>query len=294
MPSPDPGRRKARLAVAALLLLSAVAYTAWVLEVVLSTGLDPVQAYISELAAEDQPLGGLFRATDLVAGLAVLAAAVTALVAGARSAARRTARADGARAGTGPVGGVGPWLPWAVTGWAALALFGVATAADSRLPLSCAPTSDEMCAARETAGLVPATHTAHAVTSSLAMVGALTGLIALTVAARRYGWWPPVRRFGPWLLAGELLATGWSLAAIAAFEAGHGTWSLGAGQRLQVLLVALWLAVLARSVARFEGPAAVHGGTGRHAGQCTGRHPERHVEHDAARGQAGAEGWESR
>ncbi|MFB7616447.1 DUF998 domain-containing protein [Kitasatospora sp. NPDC056181] len=246
MPSPHLGRRNARL-VAAALLLSAVAYTAWVLEVVLSTGLDPVQAYISELAAEDQPLGGLFRATDLVAGLAVLTAAVTALLA-ARSTGRRTgepvAGTSGARS---PGAARGPWV---VTGWAALAVFGAATAADSRLPLSCAPTSDEMCAARETAGLVPATHTAHAVTSSLAMTGALGGLVALTVAARRHGWWPPVRRYGPWLLAGELLATGWSLAAIAAFEAGRGTWSLGAGQRLQVLLVAIWLAVLAASLAR--------------------------------------------
>lgn len=230
MPSPKPGHPNARKAVAALLMLSATAYTAWVLEVVLSTGLDPVQAYISELAAEDQPLGGLFRATDLVAGLCVLAAAVTALAGG-------QAGPRGARRG------------WAVVGWSALALFGAATAADSRLPLSCAPTSDEMCAARETAGLVPATHTAHAVTSSLAMLGALTGLAALTVAARRYGWWPPVRRIGPWLLGAELLATGWSLAAIAAFEAGRGTWALGAGQRLQVLLVALWLAVLALSLA---------------------------------------------
>ncbi|MER7750952.1 DUF998 domain-containing protein [Kitasatospora sp. NPDC097643] len=222
--------------VAVLLLLSAVAYTAWVLEVVLSTGLDPVQAYISELAAEDQPLGGLFRATDLVAGLSVLAAAVTALATG-------LTRAPGGR------------HRWAVAGWSALAVFGAATAADSRLPLSCAPTSDEMCAARETAGLVPATHTAHAVTSSLAVLGALTGLVALTVAARRYDCWPPVRRYGPWLLGAELLATGWSLAAIAAFQAGRGTWALGAGQRLQVLLVALWLAVLALSLARPDGRA---------------------------------------
>ncbi|MFJ9608171.1 DUF998 domain-containing protein [Kitasatospora sp. NPDC101176] len=227
-----------RTATAALLLLSAVAYTAWVLEVVLSTGLDPVQAYISELAAEDQPLGGLFRATDLVAGLSVLAAAVTALAGGrARPRAPRPGRRQ------------------ALVGWSALALFGAATAADSRLPLSCAPTSDEMCAARETAGLVPATHTAHAVTSSLAMLGALTGMAVLTLAARRYGWWPPVRRAGPWLLGAELLATGWSLAAIAAFEAGRGTWALGAGQRLQVLLVACWLAVLARGLARPDGAA---------------------------------------
>ncbi|MFB7473963.1 DUF998 domain-containing protein [Kitasatospora sp. NPDC056184] len=225
-----------------MLLLSAVAYTAWVLEVVLSTGLDPVQAYLSELAAEDQPLGGLFRATDLVAGLAVLAAAVLALAA-FHGPGRERAGSGGGR-------------PWAVTGWAALALFGAATAADSRLPLSCAPTSDEMCAARETAGLVPATHTAHAVTSSLAVLGALGGLTALTVAARRHGWWPPVRRYGPWLLGAELLATGWSLGAIAAFEAGRGTWALGAGQRLQVLLVALWLALLAAALRPGANPGA--------------------------------------
>ncbi|MEE1785878.1 DUF998 domain-containing protein [Streptomyces sp. SP17BM10] len=237
MPSPT-GRPRARGAVAVLLLISAVAYTAWVLEVVLSTGLDPVQAYISELAAADQPLGGVFRATDLVAGLAVLAAAGAALV------------------GAAPVDPVGrtatrrPRHGWALAGWSALALFGAATAADSRLPLSCTPTSDEECAARETAGLVPATHTAHAVTSSLAMIGALAGLAALTVAARRYGWWPPVRRYGPWLLGAELLATTWSLAAIGAFQTGRGTWALGAGQRLQVLLVALWLGVLAWSLFR--------------------------------------------
>ncbi|AUG77386.1 hypothetical protein CFP65_2557 [Kitasatospora sp. MMS16-BH015] len=217
--------------IAVLLSVSALAYTAWVLEVVIGTGLDPVQAYVSELAAEDQPLGGLFRATDLVAGAAVLVAAVLALVGLERRA-------------------------WATTGWSALALFGAATVADSRLPLSCKPTLDPECAARETAGLVPATHTAHAVSSTLAMIGALAALTALTIAARRYGWWPRFARLGPWLLGAELLATGWSLAAIAAFQAGRGTWSLGAGQRLQVLLVAVSLAVLAPAVGSARGDAA--------------------------------------
>ncbi|MER5885166.1 DUF998 domain-containing protein [Streptomyces sp. NPDC001941] len=211
--------------VALLTALGALAYTAWVLEVVAGTGLDPVQTYVSELAAADQPLGGLFRATDLAAGLLVLAGAVWALAVLDRR-------------------------PWSVAGWAGLALFGAATAADSRLPLSCKPTVDPECAARETAGLVPATHTAHAVSSSLAITGALVGIVALTVAARRYGWWPPLARTGPALVVLELLATAWTLAAVAAFQAGRGTWSLGAGQRLQVLLVAGWLAVLAVSVAR--------------------------------------------
>ncbi|KOG62714.1 hypothetical protein ADK38_42230 [Streptomyces varsoviensis] len=44
---------------------------------------------------------------------------------------------------------------------------------------------------------------------------------------------------------------------MAAFEAGRGTWLLGAGQRAQVLLVALWLAVLCAHVARGD----VLGGT---------------------------------
>ncbi len=218
-----------RRVAAALLLLGAAAYTAWVLELVLATGLDPVQAYVSELAAADQPLGGLFRATDLIAGLLVLAGAVTAL----------------ATTGRGP---------WATAGWAALALFGAATAVDSRLPLSCAPTSDPACAARETAGLVPATHTAHALSSSCAMLGALAALGLLTFAARRYDRWPPLARFGPALVLAELAATLWTLASVAAFSAGRGTWALGAGQRLQVLLVALYIALLAVCVAR-SGPA---------------------------------------
>ncbi|MFJ8659276.1 DUF998 domain-containing protein [Streptomyces sp. NPDC093795] len=224
-------------APAVLLALGAVAYTAWVLELVLGTGLDPVRAYVSELAAADQPFGGLFRATDLAAGLLVLAGAVTGLTVTRRHGDAR--RAGGAR----------PREPWTVVGWIALAVFGAATAVDSRLPLSCAPTDDPACAAREAAGLVPATHTAHAVSSGLAMTGALAALIALTVAARRHGRWRPLARTGPVLFALELAATVWTLAAVAAIEAGKGTWALGAGQRSQVLLVAVWLAVLAYSLA---------------------------------------------
>ncbi|MFJ3094317.1 DUF998 domain-containing protein [Streptomyces hydrogenans] len=239
---------KVTRASAVLLFLGALAYTAWVLEVVVRTGLDPVRTYVSELAAADQPLGGLFRATDLAAGLLVLAGAVAGLL------------ATRAPAGPAPDPGVPRWArtdtgaaarrPWLLVGWYALALFGAATALDSRLPLSCAPTVDPECAARETAGLVPATHAAHAVSSGLAMTGALVAMVALTVAARRYGLWRPLARTGPALVALELAATAWTLAAVAAFEAGRGLWSLGAGQRLQVLLVAVWTGVLAVSVAR--------------------------------------------
>ncbi|MGA5194799.1 DUF998 domain-containing protein [Streptomyces exfoliatus] len=230
--------KKVTRASAALLALGALAYTAWVLEVVVRTGLDPVRTYVSELAAADQPLGGLFRATDLVAGVLVLTGAATGLAGRGALDGRPRASAD----------------RFTTAGWVALAVFGAATAVDSRLPLSCAPTADPLCAARETAGLVPATHTAHAVSSGLAMTGALVAMIALTVAARRHGRWRPLARTGPVLVVLELVATGWTLAAVAASEAGKGMWALGAGQRSQVLLVALWLAVLAYSLATEKDP----------------------------------------
>ncbi|MFF0551908.1 DUF998 domain-containing protein [Streptomyces sp. NPDC004311] len=226
--SPHGLSPRAAWPVALLIGLSGAAYTAWVLEVVVSTGLNPIETYVSELAAQDQPLGGLFRATDFTAGLLALAGGLFALT-------RLLKYTESRR-------------PWAVVGWAGVTLFGAATAADAWLPLSCTPTADPECAARETAGLVPATHQAHAVSSSLAMTGALVGLVALTVAARRYGWFAPLARFGPALVVLELLATAWTLTAIAMFTAGHGTWALGAGQRLQVLLVAIWLGLLAYSV----------------------------------------------
>ncbi|GAA1570095.1 MULTISPECIES: DUF998 domain-containing protein [Streptomyces] len=228
-PPATPAARPGRTWIVALLIgLGAAAYTAWVLEVVLSTGLNPIETYVSELAAQDQPLGGLFRATDFTAGVLAFTGGLLALL-------RLRGHPESRRF-------------WSVTGWAGVTLFGAATAADAWLPLSCTPTADPVCAARETAGLVPATHQAHAVSSSLAMTGALVGIIALTVAARRYRIFAPLAAHGPALVAMELIATAWTLTAIAMFTAGRGTWALGAGQRLQVLLVALWLGLLAWSV----------------------------------------------
>ncbi|MEV7191492.1 DUF998 domain-containing protein [Streptomyces sp. NPDC093510] len=219
-----PSRPPTARAVAVLLLAGALAYSTWSAEVFVPTGLSPRTAYVSELAAEDQPYGTFFRTLDFLAGLLVLVAAASALL--------RLPLRD----------------RWSAAGWAGLALFGAATAADSRLPLSCAATADAGCAARERAGAVPWTHTAHTVSSSLAVAGALIGMVLLTVAARRRAdRWPSLARTGPLLVVLELAATGWTLASVAAFEAGRGTWGLGIGQRLQVLSIAVWLVLLARS-----------------------------------------------
>ncbi|WJV49161.1 DUF998 domain-containing protein [Streptomyces flavofungini] len=231
-------RDAARTAVAALLVLGALAYTTWALEAFLPTGLSPLRSYVSELAAEDQPYGTFFRSLDFAAGVLVCAGAVLALL--------RPARTAGLPRGLALL---------STLGWVGVAVFGAATAADSRLPLSCAPTADAACAARERAGLVPTAHSAHAVSSSVAVAGALVGMVLLTVVVRRAGARGDVRTGGllAVLLGVELAATVWTLAAVAAFDAGHGTWGLGVAQRLQLLTIAVWLVVVAWPVRR-SGP----------------------------------------
>lgn len=233
--SPEPpaagARRGARTAVAVLLALGALAYTTWALEAFLPTGLSPLRSYVSELAAEDQPYGTFFRSLDFGAGVLVCAGAVLALL--------RRVRPAGLSRGLARL---------TALGWTGVAVFGAATAADSRLPLSCAPTADAACVARERAGLVPAAHSAHAVSSSVAVAGALVGMVLLTVVVRRAG----ARAGGllTLLLGVELAATVWTLAAVAAFDAGRGTWGLGVAQRLQLLTIAVWLVVVAWLVRR--------------------------------------------
>ncbi|MGC5566186.1 DUF998 domain-containing protein [Streptomyces sp. FR-108] len=199
-------------AAAALLALAALTYSAWTLEALLPTSLPPATTYVSELAATDQPYSTLFRTTDLLAGVLVCAAATT-------LSARRTPP----------------------TARAALLLFGAATAVDSRLPLSCTPTTDPVCAARETAALVPWTHSAHTVSSTVALCAILVAMAALA-------------RSAPALLALELAATTWTLAAIAALETGHAGWGAGIAQRLQVGVIAIWLGALAVSLLRAPTP----------------------------------------
>ncbi|WP_438297391.1 DUF998 domain-containing protein [Streptomyces sp. HUAS TT7] len=195
------------------------------MELLIPTGLRPACSYVSELAAVDQPFGHIFRATDLAAGLLILTGALT----------TRTLRLSGRRH---------------AAGWGALAVFGLATAIDSWLPMSCAPTSDPACAYAEAAGLLPAAHAAHTVSSALAVTSALTALVLLAAPAHDRRQRPLRGRAGTVLLRAQLVATTWTLTSAAAFVAGVGNWALGYGQRLQVLLIAAQLTLLARSVWR--------------------------------------------
>jgi hypothetical protein len=127
--------------------------------------------------------------------------------------------------------------PLPAAGWASLALFGAATAVDPAHGVAASSTVTALCA--------------------------LAGLVALTVAARRHHCWPQLARVGPYLLAAELGATVWTLAATAAFETWHVSWALGTGRRAQALLTGVWLAVLGTSVSMKRDGVSHNGGTTR-------------------------------
>ena len=211
------------LAVAA----AALCYLSWVLApwVAVGSGLDPVTTYASELAATDQPRSGFFRVGDLIAGLLVAGAAAAVLAGGAR---RRI-------------------------GWVALLAFGIATIGDASAPLSCAPSADAACAAREAAFDVPWTHTVHVGTSVAASVAMLIAVVALTplvtplvtpmVTSRVRGGWA-----GGLLLLGALgnvVGTAWTMLEVGrAVVAWPWPPLLGIAQRVQVGSASLWLLAL--------------------------------------------------
>lgn len=215
-------RRRGGPLVAGLLGVGGLVYASWVLQGwVAPDGLDPVRTYASELSATDQATSWFFRSADVLAGLLVGAAAALALRA----------------------------RPGARLGWCALVVFAAATVADAAFPLSCAPSADAACAAREAARQVPLGHEIHLVTSVVAGAALLVAVVALTASLRAGG--GPLATLGVLAGAGYLLGTALTLA-----EAGRAfvdwPWpaALGVAQRGQLLCASAWLVALAGCWAR--------------------------------------------
>ncbi|WP_165943871.1 DUF998 domain-containing protein [Saccharopolyspora karakumensis] len=215
MPAVSDARVAARWeprAVAGCCACAAVLYSLWLLGPWINPGLDALNGYVSELAARDQPGSRLFRIGDGLAGLLAAAAAVAGI------------RCSGGGA----------------VGWSGLLVFGVATGLDGALtPMTCASYVDSGCAVRELVGALPATHTVHEMTSSVAALGmlvAMGGLARAGIGPRaRWGW--------AWCsLTG--LAT---VATLGALWMGTGA---GVTQRVQLALIATWLIAVAVSHAR--------------------------------------------
>ncbi|WP_246491369.1 DUF998 domain-containing protein [Actinomadura alba] len=194
--------------------MAAVTYASFVLESVLSPDSDIVNGYVSELSAADQPAHLVYNITDFITGALVIVTAATALVTLRRR-------------------------PWAVTGWLFLLMFGVAIIGDAAFPLDCAPSRNTTCALLERAGKVSFAHQFHSVTSVSAITCATVGLFALSIAARRHGWWPSLARWGRPLALANVLA---AVAVVALMTVGR--W-LGLAQRVQITILCLNLLLIA-------------------------------------------------
>lgn len=213
--------RLARLVIIA----GAVLYSAWIIAPLLGSDLSPLHSYVSEIAAQGEPYALLFRSTDLLAGTSFVVGAVL-------------------------CGRLGAPLSL----YARLSLFGVvimgaSTICDALMPLSCTPTADPACLAREQAGLVPFAHVAHGFTSGLAGTGAVVAVVSWIVWRLREK--PDTAH--PSTVAAAAVASGvfviatiWTLAAMA--MPGH--LYLGLAQRLQIVSITMWLVLLAASQLR--------------------------------------------
>lgn len=195
------------------LLASGLLYASWTSGPWINPGTNLLDGYVSELAALDQPGSALFRAADVLAGLCAAAAAAPGLL-------WREGR-------------------WATTGWAGLALFGLATIATACMPMDCATFVDSGCAVRELAGTLSLPHQLHALSSSLAGAGALVAMAGLGFAARRS---PGIGPAPQWALAWSVVTAAAMLGTLVALMTG--SWA-GVLQRAQLAGISTWLVALA-------------------------------------------------
>lgn len=200
--------------VIVLAVIAAVTYATFLLENLLSPKLDFFNGYVSELSAVDQPFHLVYSAGDFVTGMLSIMVAAGTL--------RRLTR-----------------KPLAAAGWTFLGLFGVCAIGDASFPLDCAPSLETWCALRERSEHVSFSHEFHSVTSSSVIVCGVAALLLLSLAARRYGWWPALARWG-WLLA--LAETVLALGTLVAMYLGQ--W-LGVIQRAQISILCLGLLTIA-------------------------------------------------
>jgi hypothetical membrane protein len=196
-----------------------LAYSDFSVEWLVNSPLSPLQSYVSELAVAGQPARWFFRISDIVAGVGFIAMANVLM----------------------------RWQPTRQASVARLSAMvaGFSSIVDGLWPMPCAPSIDLNCRATEEAihtAQVVQPHTASSVIGFTALVCAI-GLYGATLTGR-----PDYARLG---------ASGLLAAAVAALLGGvdvamclaASTALVGLVERIQVCVIALWLAVLMLRVA---------------------------------------------
>lgn len=196
-----------------LLIGAGVAYSAWLLEFLLPTGVSPVRSFVSEHYVASLPHDWLFRSDDIIAGCLYLVAAVA-------------------------VGRLLPrgWISTAIV--LGLAVFGGTTIADALFVPDCLTTVDRVCLHRELTGQVSWHHIVHlgsSVISQIAVVAVLFGVERLAA------WFGTVAQ--RWLARFALTVV--AITAIGCVTFYRAGW-VGVAQRVELIVIAaatLWVAV---------------------------------------------------
>ncbi|GAA1392192.1 DUF998 domain-containing protein [Luteococcus peritonei] len=220
----------ARRPTGALLVTAGLVYSTWLVELLLPTGLDPLSSYVSELGAEGQPHAWLFRSGDTVSGGLLMTAALVGSILLREPSTPSAGQVSWRRRLTVPERTHRLLL-------ACLGLFGLSTFVDSIFPMSCTPTHDAACAARDAAGHVPWTHLVHQGSSVAAGLCFLAAALVLL--------WRHRRCAQAWLL--HLLAALWgvmTLGTVVVTLPGVDAGLMGLLQRTSLLACSAWLVTL--------------------------------------------------
>ena len=201
-------------------VLAAAANCAFLFRAVSASRLDPVNSMISELEVPGQPLSWFFRGASLVSGLAAFVFAV----------------------------GLRPRIPAGRLGQAgcvALALFGLAGAADALLPMDCAPSASVVCFRADQDGPMSWPYQAH---TWFDVAGSVAVLVSLWLLGRHLVQHPEWRRSSAVTRAG--FAGLAAVSVVLTVMSARYLPGVGVVQRVDVLGVSVWLLVLALAVRR--------------------------------------------
>jgi len=208
-----------RTAFRVLLLIAAITYSGLPWEAAAGFPLDPSRSYLSELAAQDQPYGLIFRTLDGLTGVLVL-----------------VAFALGSR--------VPSYTGFARGSAIAIAAFAALTIIDASSPMACATSTSLRCAAADAANALGLSHQIHTVSSAGALAAVVVSAVLLAVAlVRDRTRSSDTERRVLFAIAGMLIVVTVLVTVLAMLSTDDGRLVDGGGfvQRAQVLLVSAYL-----------------------------------------------------
>ena len=189
-----------------LLIVAGVAYSMWILEFVLPTGLSPLRSFVSEHYVVSQPYHALLRSADVAAGVVYMVVA---------SRLARVLRHD--LAGVAVVIGLG--------------VFGLTTVTDAVFVPDCIATTDPVCERLEFTGHVSWQHLLHLGSSVASQIAIIVVAFGIEHLATLYG--TAAERVVTRVLLAILVISG--VGCLTFYEIG---W-VGIPQRIQLLAIAV-------------------------------------------------------